>query len=126
MSEIDPSEQKDRLRLALKLAGLPDYGAASHLARNIGTSPQAVIAVLKGSDNGGSKALNAYNTAKAAKFLRVDWFWLATGEGAPRAEAEDTIHEPRKITLPDGREFWAAPREWKTAQDAIKKASGAK
>jgi transcriptional regulator with XRE-family HTH domain len=126
MSEIDPSEQKDRLRLALKLAGLPDYGAASHLARNIGTSPQAVIAVLKGSDNGGSKALNAYNTAKAAKFLRVDWFWLATGEGVPQVEGGEVIHEPRKITLPNGKEFWAIPREWKDARDAIKKASGEK
>ncbi len=30
---------------------------------------------------GSSKALTAENTAKAARFLRVDWYWLATGEG---------------------------------------------
>jgi transcriptional regulator with XRE-family HTH domain len=69
-----------RLALAIELAGLPKYGGASQLARGIGTTPQAPLQVLKGE----SKALTAENTARAAKFLKVDWFWLATGEGKPR------------------------------------------
>jgi transcriptional regulator with XRE-family HTH domain len=47
------------------------------LAKELGVSVQAVGAVLLGD----SKALSAANTAKAARFLGVDWYWLATGEG---------------------------------------------
>lgn len=74
-----------RLALAMELAGLPKYGGASQLARAIGTTPQAPLQVLKGE----SRALTAENTARAARFLKVDWFWLATGEGRPQASLDD-------------------------------------
>jgi transcriptional regulator with XRE-family HTH domain len=78
-----------RLALAIELAGLPKYGGASQLARGIGTTPQAPLQVLKGE----SKALTAENTARAAKFLKVDWFWLATGEGKPHPYLDEAAIE---------------------------------
>jgi transcriptional regulator with XRE-family HTH domain len=78
-----------RLAHAMELAGLPKYGGASQLARGIGTTPQAPLQVLKGE----SKALTAENTARAAKFLKVDWFWLATGEGKPRPYPDEAAHD---------------------------------
>lgn len=74
-----------RLAHAMELAGLPKYGGASQLARAIGTTPQATLQVLKGE----TKSLTAENTAKAARFLKVDWFWLATGQGQPRPASDE-------------------------------------
>jgi transcriptional regulator with XRE-family HTH domain len=48
------------------------------LAVELGVSVQAVGQVLSGS----SRALTAENCARAARYLRVDGFWLATGEGS--------------------------------------------
>ena len=50
------------------------------LADAIGVSVQAVGQVIAGK----TKALTAENTARAARFLDVDAFWLATGEGKPQ------------------------------------------
>ncbi len=47
------------------------------LAEALSISVQAIGQVLSGK----TKALNAENTAKAARYLRVDPYWLATGEG---------------------------------------------
>lgn len=48
------------------------------LAKELQVSVQAVGMVLSGD----TRALTAENAAKAAKFLGVDYFWLATGEGS--------------------------------------------
>ena len=91
-----------RLALALELAGLPKYGGPSQLARAIGTTPQAPLQVLKGE----SRALTAENTARAAKFLNVDWFWLATGEGRPHPYLDEAAQEVarRFASLPGDRQ----------------------
>lgn len=44
--------------------------------------------------NGSSKSLNAENTARAARFLQVDSYWLATGEGAMRPPAHRVAEAP--------------------------------
>ncbi|WP_286368264.1 hypothetical protein [Variovorax saccharolyticus] len=50
----------------------------------MGVSYQGIKKALKGGDRGDS-AMTAFNNAKAAKFLKVDPDWLATGEGQPRS-----------------------------------------
>lgn len=49
------------------------------LGKELGISIQAIGQVIAGK----TKALTAENSARAARFLDVDHFWLATGEGAP-------------------------------------------
>lgn len=71
--------RRDRPALA-RILRSPTSGA-------MGISVQAVGQVL----NGASKTLGAENTLRAARFLGVDAFWLATGEGtmvAPPSAAE--------------------------------------
>lgn len=67
---------KERLAHAIELAD-SDRQA---LAVGLGISVQAVSQALVGS----TRALTAENTAKAARVLGVDAYWLATGEGEPR------------------------------------------
>jgi len=62
-----------RLEQALHLAG----SSRKDLCRAIGVTLQALGQVLSGK----TKALTSENSAKAARFLRVDHYWLATGEG---------------------------------------------
>lgn len=62
-----------RLKTALDHSGK----GRKELAEAIGRSVQAVGDVI----NGKSKAFTAENNAKAAEFLKVNSFWLATGEG---------------------------------------------
>ena len=52
------------------------------LAIGIGVSEQAIGQVIRGD----TVAFSAENSAKAARFLRVDHHWLATGEGDPRPQ----------------------------------------
>jgi len=68
----------ERLDHALKLAKTDrkSLGAA------ISLSVQAIGMVIRGE----SVALTAENSARAAKFLRVDHYWLATGDGQPRPD----------------------------------------
>lgn len=65
-----------RLQIAIDLAGKE----RGRLARELGISAQAVGQVIRGATG----AFNAANNARAARFLEVDPFWLATGEGQPR------------------------------------------
>lgn len=62
-------------RLAAAIAARDSSQAA--LARGIGVSVQAISMAISGA----TKALTAENTAKVARHLRVDFHWLATGEG---------------------------------------------
>jgi transcriptional regulator with XRE-family HTH domain len=50
------------------------------LAAALGVSVQAIGQTIR-SD---SKSMTAENAAKAARFLGVDLYWLATGEGEPK------------------------------------------
>lgn len=63
-----------RLELALTTSGKD----RQQLADDLGISVQAVSQVLLGK----TKALTAENSARAAKFMGVDSFWLATGNGS--------------------------------------------
>jgi transcriptional regulator with XRE-family HTH domain len=72
---------KERLAHAIKRAN----ASRPQLVQALGVSSQAVSQVLAGD----TKALTAENTAKAAQFLQVDWYWLATGEGSP-----EPVHWP--------------------------------
>ncbi|WP_196303116.1 helix-turn-helix domain-containing protein [Ralstonia solanacearum] len=65
----------ERLQTALKLS----HQTRTTLAQHLGISEQAIGQVILGS----TKALTAENSARAARFLRVDDLWLATGEGEP-------------------------------------------
>jgi transcriptional regulator with XRE-family HTH domain len=66
-----------RLTHAMELARVTDR---AKLADALGISVQAVGQALAGQ----TRALSAENSAKAARFLKVDHHWLATGEGEPR------------------------------------------
>jgi transcriptional regulator with XRE-family HTH domain len=46
------------------------------LAAVLGISVQAISKIINT-----DSSMNAQNTAKAARYLQVSWFWLATGEG---------------------------------------------
>lgn len=73
-----------RLEEALRLAG-KDRGA---LASELGISVQAVGQVITGGRSG-TQAFTAENSARAARFLRVDGYWLATGEGSAKLMGSD-------------------------------------
>ncbi|MCY0854299.1 helix-turn-helix domain-containing protein [Cupriavidus sp. D39] len=70
-----------RLEQALTTSGKD----RQQLADDIGISVQAVSQVLLGK----TKALTAENSARAAKFLGVDSFWLATGAGSLASTKEE-------------------------------------
>lgn len=67
----------DRLDEALKAAGK----TRGDLARVIGITEQAIGQVI----NGSTDKLKARHSAIAARFLKCDHYWLATGEGAARS-----------------------------------------
>ncbi len=76
-----PSTYGDRLQQALTHAGKTAADLAPHLVSPDGTrgiSKSAVHQVLRGE----TKAHTAENCVRAARFLKVDPFWLATGQGA--------------------------------------------
>ncbi len=95
-----------RLAHAIDLAGGMKQ---TELAAAIGVKKATVNQVLSGKTN----ALNAPNSALAAKLLKVDHHWLATGDGEPRpllmyermglspkavylGQLRDNIQEPEK------------------------------
>lgn len=65
----------ERLEQALSRAGKSRQDLATHLTVSVQSIGKAI--------NGGTKAMSAEHQAKAARYLRVDLFWLVTGEGAP-------------------------------------------
>jgi transcriptional regulator with XRE-family HTH domain len=77
---------KERLAHAIKRAN----ASRTQLVQALGVSSQAISQVLAGD----TRALTAENTAKAARFLQVDWYWLATGEGSP-----EPVHWPFSTEL---------------------------
>lgn len=83
-----------RLKQAMKLAQLPEREGRAKLAEALSISVQAVGMVI----NGKTKAFAAEQSARAARFLEVDHFWLATGEGEPRPAglSEDAAYLARQ------------------------------
>jgi transcriptional regulator with XRE-family HTH domain len=78
---------EDRLREAMDMAGRSVADLAKVLVSptkgTLGVSAQAVYAALRGE----SRSMTAENVARAARYLGVDYFWLATGVG-PRVPAD--------------------------------------
>lgn len=68
----------ERLEQAIKLA----QSSRAKVAAATGISVQAIGQVITGK----TVALTAENSARAAKELKVDHHWLATGEGEPRSQ----------------------------------------
>lgn len=66
----------ERLAEAMELARVD----RARLAKELSVTVQAIGQVLLGKTN----SLTADKSAKAARFLRVDHYWLATGEGEAR------------------------------------------
>lgn len=67
-----------RLRDAIKLAN----SSRKLLGNHLNISEQAVGMVIRNE----TQSFTAENCVKAARFLEVDPYWLATGMGEPRAE----------------------------------------
>lgn len=74
----------ERLAIALQMAEKD----RQQLADGINISVQAIGQVIAGK----TKALTAENSAKAARYLGVDGFWLATGIGKPQPVTEALQH----------------------------------
>ena len=105
MIELDPpnvpcvSKFEDRLQEAMTLSHKSAKELASVLISQktgtLGTSVQAVYAALKGK----SKSMTAENVARAARFLGVDMFWLATGLGSAKERAGQTLDPDQLYVL---------------------------
>ncbi len=74
-----------RLEHAIKLA----KSSRNAVAEATGRSVQAIGQVIRGETG----SLTAENSARAAKALGVDHFWLATGEGEPRPKTAGPLSQ---------------------------------
>lgn len=83
-----------RLAEALQLANKE----RKELARHLDVSVQAIGQVINGTG-----ALTAFNNAHAARYLRVDPHWLATGDGEPRPPREFSEVARRLATAFDAK-----------------------
>jgi len=88
---VTMSTYGERLEEALRLVGKD----RQQLADALGISVQAVSQVILGK----TKALTAENSARAARFIGINPFWLATGEGAPGAS--QSAGWPFRVPLED-------------------------
>lgn len=70
---------QERLNWAIAQAGYDYRGGQEKLAREIGIKSATLGQVRRGESN----EMTASNSARTAKILGVDHFWLATGEGEP-------------------------------------------
>lgn len=106
-----------RLAQAIELAKLPKDEARAKVAKALGISVQAVGQVLTSTSE--TKALTAQNNARAARFLKVDPHWLATGEGVPRPDT------PSAEALEFAKQFDALSEDekrwWRTLLIAAKR-----
>jgi hypothetical protein len=101
-STAAPSPYGERLKTALLLAGHGDRKDPSELSRD-GTAKLAkavgiTFQATRDAINGKTRQFSAENSARAARFLKVDHFWLATGEGEPRPPglSEEAIEFARR------------------------------
>lgn len=111
------------------LSHMPDFGtrltkalaladkSQRELAEELGISVQAVGQVIAGK----TKAMTAENTARAARFLRVDHLWLATGEGKPQVAPEISVSERESQLLADLRSIYLrAPMIYEQLMERIR------
>ena len=91
------AEQESESSFADRLKAAMGETSRDALAKALDISVQAIAQVLKGT----TRALTAENTVKAARFLGVDAYWLATGKGSPELVDVDS----------EEREFLAALRQ---------------
>lgn len=79
---------KDRLRLAMKEAGITKQ---VQLAKKIGVAPPSVNDWLSGK----TQTMGGENLLKVSRLLNVNATWLATGKGSPYpGSGEETVSEP--------------------------------
>lgn len=95
----------ERLGMALDWSGR----SGAELARHLGVTKSAVYQVIGGQSAG----MSAANSARAAKWLNVDHFWLATGEGASKS----TDLSPMALDV--AKQFDGAPEAQKKALYAL-------
>lgn len=81
----------ERLGYALELRGV----ARKTLAAVLGVSVQAVNQMI----NSPTGAMTAANTAKASRYLKVNNYWLATGEGDPASPEYALVVEEVELLL---------------------------
>lgn len=103
----EPTTYGQRLQMAMDLAKLPRPQARARLAGELEITVQALGKVL----NGQSRSLTAENHMTAARFLRVDPWWLATGEGEARpsglsTEALDVAEVYDRMNEDERKRFW--------------------
>ena len=108
------STYAERLKVAMELAGYKGRDARSRLSARLKEvqectlSVQAIGQVL----NSPTRAFSAEVSARVARLLRVDHFWLATGEGEPRPGglSEDAVAFARRYDKLDeeGRRKFSA------------------
>lgn len=91
LNVIGVSKFADRLKDAISLAGSPPVADLARVLVNgdgqLGASEQAVYAALKGT----TKSFTAENCARAARFLGVDGYWLATGVGHAKRQDPQSL-----------------------------------
>jgi transcriptional regulator with XRE-family HTH domain len=101
---LPPMSYGERLAKAMEQARVD----RAKLAAALEISVQAVGQVL----NGQTKAFTADKSAKAARLLRVDHYWLATGEGEPKppGPSEEALEFARRYDRldTDGRAKFSA------------------
>jgi len=89
-----------RLTAAMHARGV----SAQQLATQLGVSYQAVRKVLLGQ----STALNAFNSSRASRFLKVSGDWLATGDGLMEASASGDGADSPDVAL---SRYWQSASE---------------
>lgn len=92
---------RNRLQTAMDRSGVSRDALSAHLK----VTRVAVDKLL----DGRSKSMTAENCAKAARFLEVDHFWLATGNGDMRlveSDSQNKVSERRALYLPNTAASW--------------------
>lgn len=100
----------ERLKNALVISGK----SRRELAAELKISVQAIGQTI----NGGTTAFTAENHERAVRFLRVNGYWLATGEGNPQIQSLEwpfpSIDKNRYSQLTEAQR--KAIEEWVAAQ----------
>ncbi|WP_080963115.1 XRE family transcriptional regulator [Pseudomonas fluorescens] len=108
MVSTTPHNQEfaDRLRLAMKEAGLGAYGSAARLARELKVTPKAVAKWLQG-----DSTPTVSRIGELAKFLSVDPEWLLWGERKGGFFKEGEIRPRRTVYFDESGEPVVLGRE---------------
>lgn len=104
-------DYKRRLAAAMKRADV----SGAELARAIGATSQSVSLALSGK----SQSMNAESTARAARFLKVDAHWLATGEGQMEGPPEPSGLTPEALLIAKWFDRLTDPRDRAYAETLV-------